>query len=149
MAWTRTAIMLRRRTLKCETEKETYLPYMRVTKSILCSLVQFSQFSFSSVQSVQPVNRLDCQGDMTDNSAGILFQSFLQKATVSSSGMKEVLLSTAEKVLGRQEENSTLGHSRGSGSVWPEMTTCCTWSFECMCSNLDRCLRRSQRHCQH
>ena len=37
--------------------------------------------------SVQSLHRLGRQGDMRDDSAEILFQSFLQEALVSSSGM--------------------------------------------------------------
>ena len=36
--------------------------------------------------SVQCLERLDCRGDMTDDSTEILFQSVLQEAIVSSSG---------------------------------------------------------------
>ena len=40
-----------------------------------------SSFQFSSVQSL---DRLSCRGDITDDSAEILFQSFLQEAIVST-----------------------------------------------------------------
>ena len=38
------------------------------------------------ISSVQSLDRLDCLGDMRDDSAEVLFQSFLQEALVSSSG---------------------------------------------------------------
>ena len=41
---------------------------------------------FSSVQSVQSLDRLSRRGDMRDDSAEILFQSFLLEAILSSSG---------------------------------------------------------------
>ena len=44
-------------------------------------------FMFSSVSSVQSLDRLGRLGDMTDDSTEILFQSFLQEAIVSSSGL--------------------------------------------------------------
>ena len=40
-----------------------------------------------SVGSVQSLDRLDHQGDTSHDSAKILFQSFVQEAIVSSSGM--------------------------------------------------------------
>ena len=45
------------------------------------------------LSSVQSLDRLGCWGDITDNSAEILFQSFLQEAPVSSSGMGRDVLS--------------------------------------------------------
>ena len=51
--------------------------------------VKCSNFSFYSKNKVQfsPLNDGVIGGDMRDNSAEILFQSFLQEALVSSSGM--------------------------------------------------------------
>ena len=41
--------------------------------------------------SVRPPDRMDHQGDTTDESAEILFQSFLQEAFVSNSSMGGIL----------------------------------------------------------
>ena len=42
---------------------------------------------FNTFSSVQFAVQLGCRGNMTDDSAEILFQSFLQEALLSSSGM--------------------------------------------------------------
>ena len=52
------------------------------------STVCYPSVQFSSLQSH---DRLDRRGDMRDGSAEILFQSFLQQALVSSSGMGRVV----------------------------------------------------------
>ena len=46
-----------------------------------------SSFMANSVRSVQSLDRLGRRGNMRDDSAEILFQTFLQEALVSSSGM--------------------------------------------------------------
>ena len=43
--------------------------------------------SSTQLSSAQSLDRLGCQGDMRDDSAEIVFQSFLQEALVSSSGV--------------------------------------------------------------
>ena len=56
-----------------------YAHWNRPVVTPCCCSVQFS--------SVQSFDRLGRRGDMRDDSAEILFQSFLQEALVSSSGM--------------------------------------------------------------
>ena len=76
---------------------------------------------FSSVQSQ---DRLDCPGGMRDDSAEILFQSFLQEAHVSSSGMgKDVhsLMLSIQHFLCRPRRCSPYKVPRGmvlEGLVW-------------------------------
>ena len=54
-------------------------------------------FSFSQFSSVQSLDRLGRWGDTRDDSAEILFRSFLQEALVSSSGMgRDVRLESVE-----------------------------------------------------
>ena len=43
--------------------------------------------TYTPFRAVQSLDRLGRRGDMTDDSAEIFFQSFLQEAIVSSSGM--------------------------------------------------------------
>ena len=54
-----------------------------VSRGLLTPFPDFCVVQFSSVQSL---GRLGCRGDITDDSADILFKSFLQEAFVSSSG---------------------------------------------------------------
>ena len=62
---------------------------MRIARSVFC--VQKTPFKFhffwSNDSSVQSLDQLGRRGDMRDDSVEILFQSFLQEALVSSSGM--------------------------------------------------------------
>ena len=69
--------------------KRTFFPcnhffHESVTKADPTFKTAFAGFSFRSVQSL---DRLGRRGDMKNDVAKILFQSFLQEALVSSSGM--------------------------------------------------------------
>ena len=55
-----------------------------MTEAIVTDNVLIANGPISSVQSL---DRLDRRGDMRDDSADIHFQSFLQEALVSSSGI--------------------------------------------------------------
>ena len=59
--------------------------YIKLVTNVSLRWIRLSSMHLKSISSVQSLDLLGHQGDMTDDSEEILFQSFLQEAFVSNS----------------------------------------------------------------